>query len=312
MNRHPLNPFNKVDQHINELEIRDRFLFSPLYGLGDRAAFYAYLQAFKEVHRVNLSIVCLSGEKDPVALLFPGLAESVIVVPQGVAVAPLELTHWVYGASVPTAGKLFFTWHWAFGDGSVAADYERAALSNGVFTHKRLIKDILRLSPTVKASSIDIAPSEMGGRSKADRVMLCPKSNTIPAPTEQWWLTLARALRAEGFTPIFNVASAASMLTNGAPLDAVGFDTFDGPVSQFLSETAGYAGVVTARSGMCELLALSGRVPYLIVSQQPVSPFWALGDEFGRPPELSLTASDRTESESVRLVVQTLKSSASL
>ena len=87
-----------------------------------------------------------------------------------------------------------------------------------------------------------------------------------------------------------NASSAASSLQNSTTGDVFeGITRFEGSVASFLQEVSSYAGVITARSGLCELLALADSVPYAIVSLQPVSPFWRLGEGFGRAPVASLS-----------------------
>ena len=285
-----LNPWARLSAFLARSGLTERFLFAPLYGLGDRAAFYAYLEAFRARRDVEVSIVCVSGAPDPVAELFPFLQPRVLLVPKDLIVTPLELTHWVYGTPVPEVGRLFFTWHWAAGDGSRANEFEQRSAQVAAFTHKNLIKEILGLpmdvQPSVLRPDVRVVPS-----ARARKVMLCPSSNTIASPEESWWLALAGRLRAMGLEPVFNVSMAASGIQNSSGRQGGGYAAylrFDGPVAKFLQEVAGYCGVITARSGMCELLALAGSVPYVIVSQPRVAPFWRLGDGFGAAPDASL------------------------
>ena len=288
------NPWSRLNQFLKSAGLEQQFLFAPLYGLGDRAAFYAYLEAFGETHRANLSVVCVSGTPDPVAELFPFLGSRMVVAPKDLLVGPLELTHWVYGSPKPTTGQLFFTWHWAAGDGSSAQYFEKTCATNPALTHKNLIKEILGLSmdarPSTLRAELISPPITVGGRSR--KIMLCPSSNTIAAPDAPWWVDLALRLKALSFEPVFNVSMAAS--AQAAQDRAAGsisydaFPNFDGPISSFLKEVAGYRGVITARSGMCELLALATSVPYAVISKKPIMEFWRLGEGFGAPPEATL------------------------
>lgn len=297
-----LNPWARLSVFLARSRLTERFLFAPLYGLGDRAAFYAYLEAFRARREVEVSIVCVSGAPDPVAELFPFLQPRVLLAPKDLIVTPLELTHWVYGAPAPEVGRLFFTWHWAAGDGSRANEFEQRSAQVAAFTHKNLIKEILGLpmdvQPSVLRPDVRALPN-----ARARKVMLCPSSNTIASPEDSWWLALAGRLRAMGLEPVFNVSTAASGIQSSAGRQVggyAGYLRFDGPVAKFLQEVAGYCGVITARSGMCELLALAASVPYVIVSQEPVSPFWRLGEGFGRAPEESLHLSDRASEPALR------------
>ena len=287
------NPWSRLNQFVTSAGLEQQFLFAPLYGLGDRAAFYAYLEAFGATHRANLSVVCVSGTPDPVAELFPFLRSRMVVVPKDLLMGPLELTHWVYGSPKPTSGQLFFTWHWAAGDGSSAQYSEKNCAKNPALTHKTLIKEILGLSMDVRPSALRadlVSPSITVGRSK--KIMLCPSSNTIAAPDTPWWIDLALRLQALSFEPVFNVSMAASAQTaQGRAVGAISYDAFpnfDGPISSFLKEVTGYRGVIAARSGMCELLALAASVPYAVVSKKPITEFWRLGEGFGAPPEATV------------------------
>lgn len=287
------NPWARLGQFLRSQDLDQRFLFAPLYGLGDRASFYAYLEAFKVTHGVDLSVVCVAGNSDPIAELFPFLRSRIIVVPKDFSVGPLELTHWVYGNPSPTLGRLFFTWHWAASDGSRALFFEQNCETSPILTHKNLIKEILGLSMDVQPSPLqaDVLSRKITS-GQNQKIMLCPSSNTIAAPDTAWWLDLALRLQAFGYQPVFNVSMAAS--AQAAQDRTTGtegynsFPNFGGSVSSFLKEVSGYRGVITARSGMCELLALAASVPYAVISKQPVKGFWQLGEGFGAPPEATL------------------------
>ena len=287
------NPWSRLNQFLVSAGLEEQFLFAPLYGLGDRAAFYAYLEAFGAARRANLSVVCVSGTPDPVAELFPFVRSRMVVVPKDLLVGPLELTHWVYGSPKPTAGRLFFTWHWAAGDGSRAQYFEKNCAMSPALTHKNLIKEILGVSMDVRPSALRtelISRPIALGRSR--KIMLCPSSNTITAPDAPWWIDLALRLQALSFEPVFNVSMAASaQAAQDRAASSISYDAFpnfDGPISTFLEEVAGYRGVITARSGMCELLALAASVPYAVISKKPIMEFWRLGEGFGAPPEATL------------------------
>lgn len=286
------SPWFKVADFIDQSGLGNRFIFAPLYGIGDRAAFYAYFNSFQTVHGSEVAILCLNGRPDPVAELFAALDGRVFTAPADVAVAPLELTHWIYGSPTPAAGQIFFTWHWSFGDGSQAAQYESQSAKVVQFTHKNLIKKILALPENLSASRLRLPVSShvVRTRNQPARIMLCPASNTIASPDQAWWIKLAEWLRSLGLEPVVNVDSSASAInrTSKSYAEFSRYRAFMGTVSDFLQEVSGYEGVITARSGLCELLALAGTVRYAVVSAQPVSPFWRLGDGFGTAPDLEL------------------------
>lgn len=293
MYENKFNPWFRVSSFLASLGVTDRFLFAPLYGLGDRAAFYAYLEALQKFTGKDVAVVALSGEEDPVAALFPFLAGRTIVVPKNLVVTPLEATHWVYGTPRPVLGQLFFTWHWAANDGARALEFEENCSVVPTFTHKNLVKEILGLPNDALPSTLRpdvVSPPEISHSSR--RIMLCPSSNTIAAPEASWWVDLALRLRALEFEPVFNVSMAASVhaaqqrTASGGSYNT--FANFDGSLHSFLREVAGYRGVITARSGICELLALAASVPYVVLSKHPVIGFWRLGDGFGVAPEATL------------------------
>ncbi|MBM4223784.1 MAG: hypothetical protein FJ167_03110 [Gammaproteobacteria bacterium] len=297
-----LNPWARLSAFLRNAGLAERFLFAPLYGLGDRAAFYAYLEAVRAARGVEVSVVCLSGAPDPVAELFPFLQPRMVLVPKDLVLTPLELTHWVYGTPAPEVGRLFFSWHWAAGDGSRASEFEQRSAQVPAFTHKNLIKEILGLSMGVQTSTLR-ADLRAAPATRSSKVMLCPSSNTIASPVEAWWLALAALLRVMGLEPVFNVSTAASGIQSASDRQGGGYaaySRFDGPVPKFLQEVAGFRGVITARSGMCELLALAGSVPYVIVSQPRVAPFWRLGEGFGVAPEASLHLTGEDAATAVR------------
>ena len=295
MYRNGLSPWWRLGEIIRNSGLDSNYLFAPLYGLGDRASFYAYLDAFERRVGRAVTILSLSGESDPVAELFPSLVPKIRVVPKEHVVAPLDLAHWVYGNPKPEIGRIFFTWHWAYGDGSAAVDWERRSDQEAHCTHKNLVKEILGLPASAPLGALRPEVCSPASGLRSSRVMLCPASKTIKGPPDSWWIALASSLRSRGLEPVFNVSLAAS--ANSGVKSAVAtydrFTRFDAPIGTFLREVVNYRGVVSARSGLCELLALAGATPYAIVTQQPVAPFWRLGDGFGRAPEATIQIGDQ-------------------
>jgi hypothetical protein len=193
-------------------------------------------------------------------------------------------------------------------------DYERRADGSGRYTHKRLVREILGLPVSTPAEWIDSHLSRNNDHHlhRSRRVMLCPSSNTIAGPPAKWWLQLADVLAKRGLEPVINSSSAASSVSDKSKFDNgfSRFSTFTGTVSEFVREVAGYRGVITARSGLCEILALAGVSPYVVASQQKVSDFWRLGDGFGVEPMACVATADSAAMASLQGLIEDWSSAA--
>jgi hypothetical protein len=279
--------WNKLPIFIEAHNLRNTYLFSPLYGLGDRTAFYAYLQRFSEQHQHEVAIVQFGADQDALVPYFPFLASRTLTVPDAEVMKPLQSTHWNYGCQFPSPGRVFFTWHRAYLDGVPALSFEEFSKKNLIYNHKNLVKLILNLPLETKPAIISIERNEVAARELSKSILICPLSKTVASPPPDYWKELGIQLARKGYKPVFNVDQNSGIATTTRDSTYDEFEIFSGSIAKLLDFSTHCLLTITARSGMCELLSLAS-APFMILTTQDVIPFWSLdNDAFGRSPVLS-------------------------
>lgn len=279
--------------------LRHNYVFSPLYGLGDRSTFYALLGSFEVLLDTQVRVLCF-GERDPLIKLFPNLIDKTVILDGHLALEPLTATHWMYGEDHPKMGSIYFTWHQQFLGGHIATSWTNA--NDPRLTHKALIKNILGLSQQAEPARLTFG-QETNGR--APCLVIAPIANSSEVSVD-WYLSLMSLAASNGIRIVVNIGnrdtheakyhSREQYLLSRLSGTGINVDIFTGNVCELL-ELCAQKGTytVSSRSGLCELLSLA-HATYAIIGGPVESAFWSL-EGWGSAPTYTAKIEDVNERE---------------
>jgi len=263
--------------HDGALTQEPTALFLPVHGIGDKLRFYSYLKLFEIFNEAKARVLISSDFDRALLSCFPELARQALHI-------NLETTLQLFangqlvgdGLSLfPGAGQVFPTWHLRYLQAQ-GARWEQ--LNQAHVNHDLLVKQILHVPGIYLPTRIEL-PATPATR----KVLLAPFNvSNLPAP-EELWLGMAERLTAQGFTVVCNTSLGAR-----APIYSQDYsrlfslyESLEVPIIELIQMLGGFAGVVSIRSGLCDLVSLTS-VPAVTLTHSRISRFWDIPGHFGR------------------------------
>jgi hypothetical protein len=264
-----------IRQYLASLNLPENAaFFSPLHGIGDRIRFYSYLKSFAQNNALNSYI--LIGEKKHEGLLdfYPDLSkEQLIRIPDGLLPDPIEQTHVYIGDDNPGKGKIYFTWHMHYRQGSGVA-WEFGGTPD--FTHDLAVKQILGVPFFTKPEPLFYTRKKYPPQKK--NVYLAPFNRSNKGLPECFWLDLTMRLRSLGFEVFLNANKPQVHLLGEEqqyPALVKTCKTIDSSLKEFVELVASGSCLISVRSGLCDLFSLTS-IPLISIFPEDCNQFWLL------------------------------------
>jgi hypothetical protein len=223
---------------------------------GDKAVFLSFLNQMADWLKVDVRVVHRASEPQPVLGLFPTLHSNRLILPDEVVSnffgeSTLHMSAFMLNCVRPTRGMPFFTWASSFEDGSLNQLWRRSGRRE--LSHVNLVKHILGLPSQVPAESIELGQLPI----VPDLAFFAPAANYVKV-NYRVFLPLAAQCRQNGLRVAWNFSENEFSKLDTEFKQQIAADVlFKGNLPEALRMAKMSKLVVSARSGFCELLALS-------------------------------------------------------
>ena len=248
--------------------------FSPLHGIGDRIRFYSYLKSFEKHNGLKSYIIIPDDKPDDLLKFYPALAnERILTVPRILLPNPIEQTHPYIGDDNPGKGKIYFTWHMHYRQGS-GVTWEFGGTPN--FTHDLAVKQILGVPHFTEPEPLKYNAERHHQQRK--NVYLAPFNRSNKGLPECFWLDLTMKLKSLGFEVIMNASKPPIHLLGEKqqyPALTNACKTVDCNLQEFVELAASGSCLISVRSGLCDLFSLTS-IPLISIHPEECNKFWLL------------------------------------
>jgi hypothetical protein len=248
--------------------------FSPLHGIGDRVRFYSYLKSFEKHNALKSYILIPDDKPDDLLKFYPLLAsERLLKVPNTLLPGPIEQTHPYIGDDNPGKGKVYFTWHMHYRQGS-GVTWEFGGTPG--FTHDLAVKQILGVPHFTQPERLHYNAERHNKQRK--NVYLAPFNRSNKGLPESFWLDLTMRLNSLGFEVVINASKPSIHLLGEKqqyPDLAAACKTVDCNLQEFVDLAASGSCLISVRSGLCDLFSLTS-IPLISILPEECNKFWLL------------------------------------
>ncbi len=271
----------------NQSAPNDTAFFLPVYGIGDKLRYFSYLHLFEIFNNCPVRVLISSDFDRSLLSCFPELSSKIIqITPETFSsLFSNERLNTNSVSLTPGPGLIFATWHYHYLN-SLGARWENIKLNH--VTHDLFVKHSLNV-PAVFTPAKLMLPSADPQLKSLNRILLAPFSvSTAPTP-HVVWLAIAKRLTEAGFKIVCNSALGGRrpMYEQNYSELFESYDTLDSPMSELINQLTNFAGVVSTRTGLSDLLSLS-TLPSVTLTPDTINPFWEIPNHGGRHREIRI------------------------